>query len=60
MKTCCFLGHKNCDKSIKQNLFTAIETLITTKNVTTFYVGTQGNYDKYVYEVFVVFTVITF
>lgn len=49
MRSCTFIGHKNCENEIKQQLFLTIEKLIIDKNVTVFYVGTQGNFDRLVY-----------
>ena len=51
MKSCCFIGHKICPAEIKSVLIQTIEMLITKHNVHTFYVGTQGGFDKMVYEV---------
>lgn len=51
MYSCAFIGHKNCSCDIKEKLFAEIEHLIIAKGVTDFYVGTQGNFDRYVYEV---------
>ena len=51
MLSCCFIGHKDCPGTIKNNLSKTIERLIKEKNVTTFYVGTQGGFDRLVYDV---------
>ncbi|MEE0928706.1 MAG: hypothetical protein UIG59_05910 [Acutalibacteraceae bacterium] len=51
MYGCTFIGHKNCSEEIKTLLVTTIKRLIEEKTVTTFYVGTEGNFDKYVYTV---------
>lgn len=51
MQGCCFIGHKDCPFTIKDTLYKTIKKLITEKNVTTFYVGTQGSFDKLVYDV---------
>ncbi|MBE6904555.1 MAG: hypothetical protein E7480_08120 [Ruminococcaceae bacterium] len=50
MQSCSFIGHKNCPKEIKGRLLYEIEKLITNKGVNKFYVGTQGGFDKLVYE----------
>ena len=50
MQSCSFIGHKNCPREIKERLLHTIEELITNKNVTMFYVGTQGWFDRFVYE----------
>ncbi len=51
MQSCSFIGHRNCPKETQKRLLDTIEELITNKNVTTFYVGTQGSFDRLVYEV---------
>lgn len=51
MYSCTFIGHSNCDESIKEKLYSAIEKLIKEHNVTTFYIGTHGNFDFYAYTV---------
>ena len=51
MQGCCFIGHKDCPITIKDDLIKTIERLINESNVNTFYVGTQGNFDKIVYDV---------
>ncbi len=50
MYACAFLGHRNCPKNIKEKLFLEIEYLIVNEKVDTFYVGTQGEFDRLVYE----------
>ena len=50
MYSCCFIGHKNCPKTIEATLLDALEKLITEYSVTTFYVGTQGSFDRLVYN----------
>ncbi len=49
--SCCFIGHKDCTGAIRTNLLKTIESLIKEKNVTKFYVGTQGSFDRLVYDV---------
>lgn len=51
MKCCCFIGHKRCPREIKERLLKTIETLIVESGVTHFYVGTQGGFDKLVYDI---------
>ena len=52
MNNCCtFFGHRICPKDIKEVLYTALKNLIEEKNVTTFLLGEEGSYDKYVLEV---------
>lgn len=51
MYSCTFIGHRNCPREIKELLYNTIKNLIVEKNVTSFYVGTQGGFDKLVYEV---------
>lgn len=51
MHSCTFIGHRNCPREIKELLYNTIEKLIVQKGVTSFYVGTQGGFDKLVYEV---------
>ena len=51
MHSCTFIGHRNCPREIKELLYNTIKNLIVKKNVTSFYVGTQGGFDKLVYEV---------
>lgn len=50
MYSCTFIGHKDCFDDIKPVLYETIEYLILKENVSCFYVGTHGNFDKYVYE----------
>ena len=50
-KSCCFLGHSIIYQEIKPELRKTIEHLILQKGVTHFYVGTQGGFDKLVYQV---------
>jgi uncharacterized phage-like protein YoqJ len=44
MASCTFFGHRDCGENIKQDLLCAIEQLVE-EGVTTFYVGTHGNFD---------------
>jgi len=50
MLCCTFIGHRFCERLNKKRLRYEIENLIK-KSVTTFFVGTQGAFDKIVYEV---------
>lgn len=50
MLACTFFGHKDCPETKYSNILQAIQNLITKKNITTFYVGTQGNFDSLVYR----------
>ena len=50
MYACTFIGHSDCDKSVKEKLIFEIENLIINHNVNIFYVGTQGGFDRLVYE----------
>lgn len=47
---CTFFGHRDCPSSVFPRLKKAIEDLIIYKNVKTFYVGCNGNFDLYVYK----------
>lgn len=51
MPSCTFIGHRDCPEKIKSSLRNVIEELIIKENVDTFYVGTQGKFDCFVYEV---------
>lgn len=51
MQICSFIGHKNCPIEIRNCLLHTLEELILDKKVNRFYVGTQGDFDKMVYEV---------
>jgi len=50
MHSCTFIGHSDCDESIKDKIYSAIEKLINENNVNTFYVGTHGHFDYYAYK----------
>lgn len=49
MYSCTFIGHSSCDPQIKTKLYSTIEKLIKEHNVTTFFVGTHGDFDYYAY-----------
>ena len=50
MSACTFFGHGDCPETKYSNILRAIQNLIKEKKVTTFYVGTQGNFDSLVYR----------
>lgn len=50
MAACTFFGHRDCPSSISGKLRDEIERLITEEGVDTFYVGTQGDFDRIVYS----------
>ena len=50
MSACTFFGHGDCPETKYTNILQAIQNLIKEKKVTTFYVGTQGNFDSLVYR----------
>lgn len=45
MATCTFFGHKDTPTQIKPLLKAVLVDLIENKNVDTFYIGNQGNFD---------------
>ena len=49
MAVCTFFGHRDSPSSIKADLNKAIVQLICNQRVDTFYVGTQGNFDRMAY-----------
>lgn len=51
MAACTFFGHRDCPSSIKGKLHEEIDQLICNHGVDTFYVGTQGNFDRMAYTV---------
>ena len=53
MAACTFFGHRDCPSSIKEKLHEEIERLISHHGVNTFYVGTQGNFDRMAYAALV-------
>ncbi len=53
MNSCTFIGHRNCSLEIYNQLYQTIEKLVVEEDVSTFYVGTHGNFDKFVYQVLV-------
>ena len=51
MAACTFFGHQDCPSSIKGKLHEEIDQLICNHGVDTFFVGTQGNFDRMAYTV---------
>lgn len=51
MAACTFFGHRDCPDSVKLELLSVIENLITEKNVRTFYMGNHGNFDHLVISI---------
>lgn len=49
MAACTFFGHRDCPSGIKADLYKAIEQQISHQQVDTFYVGTQGAFDRMAY-----------
>ena len=50
MSSCTFIGHRDCPQEVEKPLCIVIENLIK-EDVNEFYVGTNGNFDSYVYRV---------
>lgn len=50
MKSCALFGHHDCPQNISEILYNNIERLILHENVTEFYVGTHGNFDRIAYN----------
>ena len=53
MAKCTFFGHRDSPSSIRGVLSAEIEQLINEKDVNTFYVGTQGSFDRMAYAALV-------
>ena len=53
MGACTFFGHRDCPSSIKGKLYEEVERLICNHGVDTFYVGTQGSFDRMAYAALV-------
>ena len=49
--TCSFFGHRDCPEAVKPGIKAIIEELILNKNAIIFYVGNNGNFDGYVYDI---------
>ena len=45
MASCTFFGHRDCPACLRPLLLETLHELIKTQNVSTFYVGNQGNFD---------------
>lgn len=50
MPSCFFIGHSDCDRSVKDAIYEKAEKLILYDNVNVFYVGTHGHFDFYAYK----------
>ncbi len=50
MSACTFFGHRDAPDSVLPSLTDAIERLIATEDVTHFYVGTHGAFDRMAYH----------
>ena len=52
MKTCCFIGHRNVQKTpeLYSRLVNVIKTLIEKKGVLTFYLGNASDFNQLCYE----------
>ncbi len=46
MKTCFFIGHRETDERVYPRLRQSVERLITEENVSAFYVGNHGGFDR--------------
>ena len=53
MAACTFFGHRDCPSGVKASLYEAIERLICDQRVDTFYIGTQGSFDRMAYAALV-------
>ncbi|MBR6533001.1 MAG: hypothetical protein IKT44_01045 [Clostridia bacterium] len=51
MNACAFIGHRNINNEIKENLSKAIEDLIREKKVENFYFGNHGAFDFMVRDI---------
>lgn len=51
MSACTFFGHRDCPESIKHDIYSAVDNLISLNDVRTFYVGNHGNFDRLVISV---------
>ncbi|MBQ2729740.1 MAG: hypothetical protein IJF69_03100 [Clostridia bacterium] len=49
--TCTFFGHRNCPESVKPKIRAVLEELILNEDANVFYVGNNGIFDSYVYNV---------
>ena len=55
MASCTFFGHRDCPSGIRGKLQAEIDRLICNHGVETFYVGTQGSFDRMAYAALVEF-----
>ena len=46
MKSCFFIGHREADERLLLQLIRTIEQLVSQENVTCFYVGGYGGFDR--------------
>ena len=46
MKSCFFIGHREADERLLPHLIRTIEQLVSQENVTSFYVGGYGGFDR--------------
>ena len=53
MAACTFFGHRDCPSGIRGKLQAEIDRLICNHGVETFYIGTQGNFDRIAYAALV-------
>ena len=51
MSACTFFGHRDCPESIKHDIYSTVDNLISLNDVRTFYVGNHGNFDRLVISV---------
>lgn len=51
MRSCTFIGHRDCSSEIVLKLYNVIEALILKEQIKCFYVGNHGGFDKCVYTV---------
>ena len=49
MAACTFFGHRDCPSGIRGKLQAEIDRLICNHGVETFYIGTQGSFDRMAY-----------
>lgn len=50
MSACTFFGHRDAPEAVFSALTDAIESLITKENISVFYVGTHGAFDRMAYR----------
>lgn len=51
MSTCTFFGHRDAPQDIQTALYSVLLDLIKNQQVTDFYIGNQGDFDRLVYAV---------